>query len=245
MPSPLPPPHCFWRLAGQGHLGAESRHWGLRELQWYWSRTLASLSSQTTLDWTCEVGDYYWLGCLRPASLWPAAGHILTERTLPRRESTRASVPFITFFTLHFTAPSAVPSGAEGHCLVPVEGVHWRDWCWGWNSSTLATSCEELTHWKRLWCWEGLGAGGEGDDRGRDGWMASPTRWTWVWVNSGNWWYTWRPGVLQFMGLQRVGHDWATELNWTDFPYRHVIVNWKVQKKETIHNHKNVPRVPF
>ena len=75
-------------------------------------------------------------------------------------------------------------------------------------------SCEELTHWKRLWCWEGLGAGGEGDDRGWDGWMASPTRWTWVWVNSGRWWWTGRPGVLWFMGSQRVRHDWATELNW-------------------------------
>ena len=52
-------------------------------------------------------------------------------------------------------------------------GFLWKEWCWGWNSSTLATSCEELTHWKRLWCWEGLGAGGEGDDRGWDGWMAS------------------------------------------------------------------------
>jgi len=79
----------------------------------------------------------------------------------------------------------------------------------------LATSCEELTHWKRLWCWEGLGAGGEGDDKGWGGWKASPTRWTWVWVNSGSWWWTGRPGVLWFMGLQRVGHDWATELNWT------------------------------
>ena len=71
-----------------------------------------------------------------------------------------------------------------------------------------------MTHWKRLWCWEGLGAGGEGDDRGWDGWMASPTWWTWVWVNSGRWWWTGRPGVLRFMGLQRVGRDWATELNW-------------------------------
>ena len=70
-----------------------------------------------------------------------------------------------------------------------------------------------LTHWKRLWCGEGLGAGGEGDNRGWDGWMASPTRWTWVWVNSGSWWWTGRPGVPWFMGLQRVGHDWATELN--------------------------------
>ena len=72
----------------------------------------------------------------------------------------------------------------------------------------------ELTHWKRPWCWEGLEAGGEGDDRGRDGWMASPTQCIWVWVNSRSWWWTGRPGVLQFMGSQRVGHDWATELNW-------------------------------
>ena len=95
-------------------------------------------------------------------------------------------------------------------------GVLWKEWCWGWNYSTLATSCKELTHWRRLWCWEGRGAGGKGDDRGWDGWMASPTRWTWVWVNSGRWRWTGRPGVLQFMGSQRVGHDWATELNWTD-----------------------------
>ena len=91
--------------------------------------------------------------------------------------------------------------------------IHCKDWFWSWNSSTLATSCEELTHWKRPWCWEGLGAGGEGDDRGWNDWMASPTRWTRVWVNSGSWWWTGRPGVLQIMGSQSVGHDWAT--NWT------------------------------
>ena len=90
----------------------------------------------------------------------------------------------------------------------------WKDWCWSWNSNPLATWCEELTHWKRPWCWEGLRAGGEGDNRGWDGWMASLTRWTWVWVNSGSWWCTGRPGVLQSMGLQRTGHDWAIELNW-------------------------------
>ena len=68
--------------------------------------------------------------------------------------------------------------------------------------------------WKRPWCWGRLKAG-EGDDRGWDGWKASPTQWTWVWVNSRSWWWTGRPGVLQAMGSQRVGHDWATELNWT------------------------------
>ena len=76
----------------------------------------------------------------------------------------------------------------------------------------LATWCEELTHWKRPWCWERLRAGGEGDDRGWDGWMASLTQRTWVWVDSGSWW-TGRSGVLRFMGSQTVGRDWATELN--------------------------------
>ena len=75
-----------------------------------------------------------------------------------------------------------------------------------------------MNHWKRPWCWEGLGAGGEGDNRGWDGWMASLTQWTWVWVDSRSWWWTGRSGVLQFMGSQRVGHDWATELNWTEVP---------------------------
>ena len=80
--------------------------------------------------------------------------------------------------------------------------------------NTSATWCEEVTHLKGPWCWERLKVGGEGDDRGWVGWMASLTWWTWVWVNSRSWWWTGRPGMLQFMGSQRVGHDWATELNW-------------------------------
>ena len=93
-----------------------------------------------------------------------------------------------------------------------VLSVYWKDWCWNWNSNTLATWCEELTHWKRPWCWEGLKAGGEGDDRGWDGWMASPTQWTWVWVNSGSWWWTgraWRVAVHGFAEL-----DTTERLNW-------------------------------
>ena len=85
---------------------------------------------------------------------------------------------------------------------------------WSWNSNTLATWCEELTHWKSSWCWERLKAEGEGDNRGWAGWMTSPTQWTWVWVNSRSWWWTGKPGVLQSMGSQTAGHDWATELNW-------------------------------
>ena len=85
-----------------------------------------------------------------------------------------------------------------------------------WLSESL-----KLTHWKRPWCWEGLEAGGEGNDRGWDGWMASLTRWTWVRVNSGCSWWTGRPGMLQFMGSQRVGHNWVTELtDWTDWSHR-------------------------
>ena len=78
----------------------------------------------------------------------------------------------------------------------------------------LATWCKELTHLKRPWCWKRLKVGGEGDKRGWDGWMASLTQWTWVWVNSGSWWWTGRTGVLQSMGSQRVGHNWVSELNW-------------------------------
>ena len=77
--------------------------------------------------------------------------------------------------------------------------------CWGWNSSTLATWCEELTHLKRPWCWERLRAGGEGDNRGWDGWMASPTQWTWVGVNSGSWWWT---------GLCAAVHGVAKSQTW-------------------------------
>ena len=73
--------------------------------------------------------------------------------------------------------------------------------------------CEEMTHWKRSWQWERLKAR-EGDNRGWDGWMASLTVWTWVWVSSGSWWCIGNHGVLQSMGWQRVRHDWATELNW-------------------------------
>ena len=94
-----------------------------------------------------------------------------------------------------------------------------------WNPNTLATWCKELTHWKRPWYWESLKVGGEGDDRGWDGWMASLTQWIWVW-DSGSLWWRGRPGVLQSMGSQRVGHDWVTELNWTEFKHLHTISYW-------------------
>ena len=81
-----------------------------------------------------------------------------------------------------------------------------------WNSNTLATWFKELIHCKSPWCWERLKAGGEGNDIGWDGWMASPTRWTWVWASSSGWQWTGKPGVLQSMRSQRAGHDWTTEV---------------------------------
>ena len=90
--------------------------------------------------------------------------------------------------------------------------IHWKDWCWRWNSNTLATWCEELTQWER--CWEGLKAGGEGNDRGWDGWMASPTQWTWIWV---------KYGVGDGQGGLVCYNSWGCEesnmterLNWTE-----------------------------
>ena len=90
--------------------------------------------------------------------------------------------------------------------------------------------CKELTHWKRPWCRERLKVGGEGEDRGWDGWMASPARWTWVWVNSGSWWWTGKAGMLQSMVLQKAGHDWLTELNWNMWmiTYRLLLMSSKI-----------------
>ena len=88
--------------------------------------------------------------------------------------------------------------------------------CWSWNSNSLTTWCDKLTHLKRPCSWERLKAGGEEDDREWDGWMTSPTQWTWLWVNSGSWWWTGRPGVLQSMGSQSQTRlsDWIDTDRW-------------------------------
>ena len=93
--------------------------------------------------------------------------------------------------------------------------IHWKDWCW--SSNTLATSCEEPTHWKRPDSLEKtlmmgrIGGGEEGDNRRWDGWTASPSQWTWVWASSGSWWWRGMPGMPQSMRSQRVGHDWVSQ----------------------------------
>ena len=85
----------------------------------------------------------------------------------------------------------------------------WKDWCW--SPSILVIWCEQPTHWKSPWCWERLRAEGEEGIRWWDGWKISLMQWAWILANFRRWWGTGRCGVLQSMGLQRVGHDWATE----------------------------------
>ena len=128
--------------------------------------------------------------------------------------------------------------GLQGDPTSPSErksvlNIHWKDWCWSWNSNTLATWYEELTCWKRPWCWKRLRVGGEGDDRVCDGWMASLTWLTWLWASYGSWLWTEESGVLQSMGSQRVRHNWATELYWTELgiitPFRiHFLNVWLI-----------------
>ena len=101
------------------------------------------------------------------------------------------------------------------------------------RSNTLANWCEDLTHWKKPWCWERLKVGG-GDQIRWDGWMASPIQWTWVWAGSRNWWWTGKPGVLQSMASQKVGHGWVSELE----------TGWR-KRKITTHKGKDYPETPI
>ena len=120
-----------------------------------------------------------------------------------------------------------------------VLGVHWKDWCWSGNSNTLATWWEELTHLKRPWCWERLKAGGEGDDIGWDGWMASLAQWTWVCVNSESWW--WRGGLVCCSPWGCKESDLIEKLNWTELKWPRTIkedVNYQYQKWKRGHQYK-------
>ena len=115
-----------------------------------------------------------------------------------------------------------------------VLNIHWKDWCWSWNSNTLATWCKELMHLKRPWRWEKLKVGGEGDNRGWDGLMGSLTQWTWLWVNSGSWWWTGRPGVLQSMGSEKKELDTTERQNWTELSIFKIWSGWLFKATCTI-----------
>ena len=179
-----------------------------------WVAISYSMGSSGSRNWTCvscNAGRFFTAEPLgKPLSYLKEEKRVLCNQARPSRKACileRIKV-IVSAIVASWICLQAWPMN-----------ILWKDCCWKWNSNTLATWCEELTHMKRPWCWERLKAGGEGNDRGWDGWMASLTQWTWVWVNSGSWWWTGRPGVLQSMGLQRVRHDWATELNWLSHPW--------------------------
>ena len=153
--------------------------------------------------------------CLVKAMVFPVVMHGCESWTIKKARQWRMDAFDLWCWRRLLRVPSTARRSNQSILKRSVLNIHWKDWCWSWNSNTLVTWCKELTHLKRPWCWERLRAGGEGDRRGWDGWLASVTQWTWVWVDSRSWWWTARPGVLWFMGSQTVGHDWATELNWT------------------------------
>ena len=150
------------------------------------------------------------------AMVFPVGMYICESWTIRKAEHQRTDVFELWCWRRLLSIPWTARRSKQSILKKSVLNIHWKDWCWSWKSNTLATWFEQLTPWKRPCCWERLKVRGEGDDRGWDVWMTSRTQWTWVWVNSGSWWWIGRPGMLQSMGSQRVGHDWATELNWTE-----------------------------
>ena len=147
------------------------------------------------------------------ATVFPVVRYSCESWTIKKAECQRTDAFELCCWKRLLRVPWTARRSNQSNLRRSVLGVHWKDWCWSWNSNSLATWCEELTHLKRPWCWERTKAGGEGDDRGWDGWMASPTQWTWVWASSRCWWWTGH-ATVHWVG-QRVGHNWATELHWS------------------------------
>ena len=145
------------------------------------------------------------------AMVFPVVMHIYESWTIKKAEQRRTDA-----FDLWCWRTLEYPLDCKETKPVNPKGNQPWDWCWSWSSNTLATWCEELTYWKRPWCWERLKAGAERDGRGWDGWMTSLTSWTWVWTSSWSWLWTQKPGVLQSMGVSKSQtqlSDW-TELNY-------------------------------
>ena len=152
----------------------------------------------TKLDSILKSRDITWLPkvCLVKAVVFPVVMYGCESWTIKKSEHRRIDVferwCWRRLLRVPWTARRSIHSILKE--ISPKYSLN--DWCWSWSSNTLATWCKELTHWKRPWCWERLKAGGGGDDRGWDGWMASLTRWTWDWASSRRWWRTGKPGVL-------------------------------------------------
>ena len=169
--------------------------------------------------------------CLVKAMVFPVVMYGCEGWTIKKAECQRIDAFELWCWRRLLRVPWTARRSNQSILRKSVLNIHWKDWCWSWSSNTWATWCGELTHMKRPWCWERLKAG-ERDDRGWYGWIASLSRWTWVWANSGIWWWFGRPGVLQSMGSQRVGHNWATELNWTHFIMKLDVCSKWVKKKK-------------
>ena len=125
--------------------------------------------------------------CLVKAMVFPVVMYGCESWTIKKAECQRIDAFELWCWRRLLRAPWTARRSNQSILKEISPGVHWKDWYWSWNSNTLATWCEELTHLKKNWCLERLKVGGKGGNRGWDGWMASLTQWTWVWVNSGSW----------------------------------------------------------
>ena len=146
--------------------------------------------------------------CLAKAMVFPVVMYGCESWTIKKAEHWRIDAFELWCWRRLMRVPWTARRSNQSILKEIILNIHWKDWGWSRNSSTLTTWFEELTHLKRPWSWARL------NDRGWDSWMASLTQWTWVWINSGRWWWTGKPGVLRSMGSQRVGWTWLS--NWTD-----------------------------
>ena len=157
----------------------------------------------------CYIAKYIYLnGNLVKAMVFPVVMYGCKTWTIKKAECRRTVMLEKVLERVPWTARSNQSILKEISPEYSLEGLMLKLY------NTLDTWCKELIHWKKPWYWERLKAGGEGGNRGWDGWMASLTQRTWVCTSSKSWWWTGKPGVLQSMGLKELGHSWMTELNW-------------------------------
>ena len=182
-----------WRIPGTGEPGGLPS--GVTQ-SWTWLKRLSSSSSSPICGFS---SSHVWMWELHHKERWALKNFcfltVMFEKTLESPLDLMEIKP-------------VSPKGNESKI------IYWKNRYWSRSSNTLATWCEELTHWKKTLMLENIEVTGEGNERGWDIWMASPTPWIWVWESSRSWWWTSKPGMQQSMMSQRVGHNWATELKW-------------------------------
>ena len=210
-----------WRISGTGEAGGLPSM-GSHRVGHDWSDLAAASAAHYNILFTGFSRQEYCSGLLFPSPVHHVLSELFTT-TCPSWVALHSMVHSFTELDRLWTKWSVwsvfFNYGFHSVCRKSVLNIHWKDWCWNWSSNTLVTWCEELTPWKTPWCWERLKAGGGGDNRGWDGWLASLAQWTWVWASSGSWWWIGKPVVLQSMELQRIRCDWVTELNWLTLQY--------------------------